>query len=166
MEFVGQRVLEASMQTCTLPVQPAAIEVGPGIYGREIISLDLSEYGDSLHTRHIRIPFSVYLKPRQFEWMFGEAEVRRLLPIFEIPLSDMSPAQAITAMRDPDSVLEIAQHVSAAIPDQSEAMEELLDNYGHLAGSPGSRFRAERVVQGSGSGRDSQSPVLCHSPRA
>jgi len=131
MEFVGHRVLEASMQTCTLPVQPAAIEVGSGIYGREIISLDLSEYGDSLHTRHVRIPFSAYLKPRQFEWMFGESEVSRLSPIFEIPLSDMSPAQAITAMRDPDAVLEIAGRVSAGIPDQSEEMEELLDNYGH-----------------------------------
>jgi len=129
MEFVGHLVLEASMQTCTLPVQPAAIEVGPGIHGREIISLDLSEYGDSLHTRHVRIPFSAYLKPRQFEWMFGEAEVCRLLPIFEIPLSDMSPAQAIAAMRDPGSVLEIAQHVSVQIPDQSEAMDQLLDHY-------------------------------------
>jgi len=129
VEFVGHRVLEASMQTCTLPVQPAAIEVGPGIYGREIISLDLSEYGDSLHTRHIRIPFSAYLKPRQFEWMFGEAEVRRLLPIFEIPLSDLSPAEAITAMRDPGAVLEIAQHVSVTIPDQSEAMDQLLHHY-------------------------------------
>lgn len=131
MEFVGHRVLEASMRTCTLPVQPAAIEVGPGIYGREIISLDLSEYGDCLHTRHVRIPFSAYLKPRQFEWMFGEAEVRRLLPIFEIPLADMSPTQAITAMRDPDAVLKIAQHVSAAIPDHSEATEELLNSYEH-----------------------------------
>jgi hypothetical protein len=131
MEFVGHLVLEASMQTCALPVQPAAIEVGPGIYGREIISLDLSEYGDSLHTRHVRLPFSAYLKPRQFEWMFGEAEVRRLLPIFEIPLSDISLAQAITAMRDPDAVLEIARRVSAGIPDQSEAMEELLNKYEH-----------------------------------
>ena len=129
MEFVGHRVLEASLQTCTLSVQPAAIEVGSGTFGREIISFDLSEYGDPLHTRHVRLPFSAYLKPRQFEWMFGEAEVRRLLPIFEIPLADMSPTQAITAMRDPDAVLEIARHASAAIPDQSEAVEELLDNY-------------------------------------
>ena len=131
MEFVGHRVLEASLQTCTLPVQPAAIEVGSGAFGREIISFDLSEYGDPLHTRHVRIPFSAYLKPRQFEWMFGEAEVRRLLPVFEIPLSDMPPAQAIVAMRDPEAVLEIARRVSVGIPDQSEAMEQLLDNYEH-----------------------------------
>ena len=129
MEFVGHGVLGASMARCTLPVQPASIEIGPGALGREIISFDLSEYGDPLHTRHIRIPFSAYLKPRQLEWMLGEAGVRRLLPIFEIPLADMSLAQAIAAMRDPDKVLEIARHTSVRIPDQSEAMEQLLDGY-------------------------------------
>ena len=47
------------------------------------------------------------------------------------PFADMSPTQAITAMRDPDAVLEIARHVSAAIPDHSEATEELLNSYQH-----------------------------------
>lgn len=131
MEFVGHRVLGASMDRSTLPVHPAAIEVGPGIRGREIVSFDLSEYGDPLHTRHVRLPFSVYLKPRQFEWTLGKAEIGRLLPIVEIPLSGMSPAQAITAMRDPDAVLEIARHVSVTIPDQSEPMGDLLDEYQH-----------------------------------
>jgi len=129
LEFVGHGVLSSSADRCRIPIQPAAIEVGPGIYGREIVSFDLSEYGDALHTRHIRIPFSAYLKPRQFEWMFGEAEVRRLLPIFEIPLCGMSPAQTIKAMRNPDAVLEIARHVSTEIPDESESMEDLLDEY-------------------------------------
>jgi hypothetical protein len=131
MEFVGHRVLEASMDRSTLPVQPAASEVGPGIRGREIVSFDLSEYGDPLHTRHVRLPFSAYLKPKQLEWTLGEAEIGRLLPIFEIPLAGLSPAQAIVAMRDPDAVLEIARRVSVGIPDQSEAMEQLLDNYEH-----------------------------------
>lgn len=131
MEFVGHRVLAATINTCPLPVQLAAIEVGPGARGREIISFDISEYGDPLHTRHLRIPFSAYLKPRQLEWMLGEAEVRRLLPIFEIPLAGLNPAEAITAMRDPDAVLEIAGNASVAIPDESEPMQSLLDEYQH-----------------------------------
>ncbi len=131
MEFVGHRVLEASMQTCTLSVQPAAIEVGSGTFGREIISFDLSEYGDPLHTRHVRLPFSAYLKPKQLERTLGEAEIGRLLPIFEIPLAGLSLAQTIVAMRDPETVLEIARRVSVGIQDQSEAMEQLLDNYEH-----------------------------------
>ncbi len=72
MEFVGHDVMAASMPTCALAVQPAAIEVGQGIYGREIISFDLSEYGDPLHTRHLRMPFSAYLKPKQLESELGK----------------------------------------------------------------------------------------------
>lgn len=131
LEFVGHGVLASSADRCGIPIQPAAIEVGPGIYGREIVSFDLSEYGDPLHTRHLRLPFSAYLKPRQLEWMLGEAEIGRLLPIFEIPLCGISPAQAIRAMRNPNAVLEITRRVSATIPDESGPMENLLDEYQH-----------------------------------
>ena len=90
LEFVGHRVLAASALECPVPVQLTSIEVGPGIQGREIVSFDLSEYGDPLHRRHIRVPFSAYLKPRRLEWALGEAGVRHLLPIFTIPLCGMS----------------------------------------------------------------------------
>ena len=129
VELIGHRVLAASKATCTLPVQLTAIEVGPGIGGREIVSFDLSEYGDPLHTRHIRLPFSAYLKPRQFEWLLGGAGVRRLLPIFTIPLSGMTPIQAIHTARNPDEVLELSRHASARIPNTSEAMENIVDEY-------------------------------------
>ena len=129
MEFVGHRVLAASAARCSVPVHLTAIEVGPGIAGREIISFDLSEYGDPLHLRHIRLPFSAYLKPRQFQWMLGEAGVRRLMPIFTIPLSGMTPAQAIHTARNPDEVLELSRHVSTRIPNGSGAMENLLNEY-------------------------------------
>jgi hypothetical protein len=131
MEFVGHRVLAASRETCVLSVQPAAIEVGPGTHGREIVSFDLSEYGDPLHTRHVRLPFSTYLKPRQLEWMFGEAQVHRLLPIFEIPLDALNPVEAIAAMRNPDAVLDIARRTSVIIPNASHATDSLLDQYEH-----------------------------------
>jgi hypothetical protein len=129
MEFVWHRVLAAAEAGAAVSVQPAAIEVGPEVRERELIAFDLSEYGDPLHTRHIRIPFSVYLKPRQFEWLLGEDEVRRLLPIFEIPLSGMTPQQAIVAARDLDAVLELSRHTSVAIPDASGPMEKLLGDY-------------------------------------
>jgi len=129
IEFVGHRVIALSSKRCNLSVQPAAIEVGPGIHGREVISFDLSEYGDPLDTRHIRMPFSAYLKPRQLEWALGEAEVQRLLPIFEIPLADTTSIQAISSMRDVDAVLNIARQISVHIPDESEPMNALLDEY-------------------------------------
>lgn len=129
MEFIGHRVLTASQESCTIPVQPAAIEVGPGSNGREIVSFDLSEYGDPLHTRHIRLPFSAYQKPRQMQWALGEEGVRRLMPIFEIPLTGMTQAEAIATARDPEAVVELSCHASAEIPEASAAMETLIDEY-------------------------------------
>jgi hypothetical protein len=129
LEFIGHRVLAASAATCSVPVQLTAIEVGPGSRGREIVSFDISEYGDPLHCRHIRLPFSIYLKPRRLEWALGKAELRRLSPIFEIPLFGMRPAEAIDVARNPASVLELSRCGSVRIQDQSEPMLTLLDAY-------------------------------------
>lgn len=129
MEYLWQRVFEAAGPKCRMPLQPAAIEVGPQDRGREIISFDLSEYGDPLDTRRIRIPFSVYLKPRQFEWLLGEEGVRDLLPIFEIPLAGLTPAQAIAAARDPERTRELAREASVRIPDASVETDGLIDAY-------------------------------------
>ncbi len=129
MEFLFQRVFESSRMVCEVPLQPAAIEVGPGAHGREIVSFDLSEYGDSLHTRHIRLPFSLYLKPRRFEWKLGAPGVDRLMPIFEIPLDGMTPQQAIKSARDPKEVSALARRTCMRIPDARASMENLLDEY-------------------------------------
>lgn len=129
IEFLGHGVLKASAKACPIPVQMTAIEVGPGPCGREIVSFDLSEYGDPLHCRHIRLPFSAYLKPRQLEWALGEAGVRRLLPIFEIPLAGMTMREAIEVSRDPDAAVRLSRRVCASIPDRSGPMEALVDAY-------------------------------------
>jgi hypothetical protein len=129
MEFIWHRVLAAGDVSDGVSVQPAAIEVGPGVHGREIIAFDISEYGDPLHTRQMRVPFSAYLKPRQFEWLLGEEGVRSLLPIFEIPLSGMTPARAIAVARDPVAVMSLARRSSVKIPDASLGMENLLSSY-------------------------------------
>jgi len=129
MEFVWHRVFEAAEPGTSISIQSAAIEVGPGNQGREIIAFDLSEYGDPLHVRHIRIPFSTYLKPRQFEWLLGEGEVQRLLPIFEIPLSGMTPLQAVMAARDPNRVVALSRKASVTIPNAAEPMNTVLNEY-------------------------------------
>ncbi len=132
-EYLGHRVLAQTASASPIPVQLTAVEVGPGPWGREIVSFDISEYGDPLHTRHIRVPFSAYLKPRHFEWALGEAGVRSLLPIFEIPLSGMTLREAIRTARDPGATVELARRATVRIPDYSDATAELLDGY---QGSP------------------------------
>ncbi len=128
-EYIGHRVLALASPLSSIPVQLTAIEVGPSPYGREILSFDISEYGDPLHTRHIRIPFSVYLKPRHFEWALGDARIRQILPIFEIPLAGMALREALRAARNPGAAAELARHPSARIPDHSTATSHLLATY-------------------------------------
>ena len=160
MEFVGHRAMITAAPLTTLPVQPAAIEVGPGIHGREIISLDLSEYGDPLHTRQIRIPFSAYLKPRRFQWSLGEPTVRSLLPILEIPLGGMTLPEAIAVARNPDAAIELARRVSTAIPDASGAMENLLDEYQSSAlAAFHERFHSELRKRTSAPADDDAMPI-------
>ena len=65
MEYVAYHVLSESQPACPIPVFPEAVDFGPQERGREMISLDISEYADPLHTRGVRIPFSVYIKPWQ-----------------------------------------------------------------------------------------------------
>lgn len=129
LEFVGHRVIGEAAGSSALPIQLTAIEVGPGAGGREIASFDLSEYGDPLDGRHIRLPFSTYLKPRQQLWALGAEGVRALLPLYEIPLGEMTAAQAIGVARDTAAVIGLSKHGSVTIPNESEPMDSLIDDY-------------------------------------
>jgi hypothetical protein len=129
LEFVGHQVLLEAGSQSLLPIEITSIEVGPGAYGREMVSFDLSEYGDPLDTRHIRIPFSAYLKPRQLTWCVGDSGVRNILPVFEIPAGSMSLDQSIATMRNPDAIVALSRQVTNRIPDYSDAMEALFGEY-------------------------------------
>jgi hypothetical protein len=129
LEFATHRILQLAIPRTSVPVQVTSIEVGPGATGREIVSIDLSEYGDPLHYRHIRLPFSVYLKPRKLVWMLGEETVRRLLPMFEIPLARMRIEEALRVMRSPEETCALSKDISAEIPDQSDGTLALVDEY-------------------------------------
>ena len=60
MEFLGRVVIELARAESEIPIELTAVEVGPSGRGREMISIDLSEYGDPLHTRTVRVPFSAF----------------------------------------------------------------------------------------------------------
>lgn len=137
MEFLAHRLKESAAPMCKIPVKLTAVEVGPTRYGREMISLDISEYGDPLNMRVIRVPFSLYLKPWQQRGVLGEGVVARMPPCFLIPLHEMDSKQGVRVMSDIEMVSLLAQRASAQIPDQSAAMDSLIDTY--LA-SPLGRF--------------------------
>ncbi len=130
LQFVAQRVKEAAAPLCALPVEITAVHVGPGASERrEIVSIDISEYGDPLQTRMIRAPFTKYLKP----WVTGLAHrlgVADQIPVFPtIPLHEMDIRQAIVTRQIREEVHDLARRACVRIPEEAEGTNRLVDSY-------------------------------------
>lgn len=130
MEFVAHRVKELAAPLCALPVEVTAVHVGPCVSRqREMISIDISEYGDPLQTRMIRAPFTNYLKP----WVTGLARslgVEGEIPTFPaIPLHEMDIRQAITLRQVEGEVHDLARRACVRIPEQNDGTARLMEAY-------------------------------------
>jgi hypothetical protein len=129
MEFLAHRVKQIAAPLTEIPVELTAIEVGPSDHGREMISIDISEYGDPLYSRTIRVPFSVYLKPWQQPWGFGANVLTNLQRLFVIPLQGIDWREGISMMRDQSLTADFAAHSSTKIPDETRGTGKLIANY-------------------------------------
>lgn len=130
IEFVAHRVKQKAARLSSLPVEITAVHVGPcSTSQREMISIDISEYGDPLHTRMIRMPFTNYRKP----WVTGLARrlgIEKEIPaIRSIPLHEMDFRQALKVRQVDRDVQELAHRACARIPLQEEGTSHLLDSY-------------------------------------
>lgn len=129
MEFFAHCVKELAAPRCGIPVEFTAVEAGPRLYDREMISIDLSEYGDPLHTRTLRVPFSIYHKPSQQRWLIGDEVLRGLPLILFIPLQGIGVREALEIRRDTQRTADLAARVSAAIPLEEAGTACLLAEY-------------------------------------
>lgn len=130
MEYLAQRIKWQAAPLSSLPVEITAVHVGPGAsLHREIVSIDISEYGDPLHTRMVRMPYTNYLKP----WKTGLAEdpvFGGSLPHFmAIPLFEMDVRQAVSCRQDQAAVKELALRACTRIPRHDEGTARFLDRY-------------------------------------
>ncbi|HEY5893859.1 MAG TPA: hypothetical protein VIT91_11565 [Chthoniobacterales bacterium] len=129
MEYLAHRIKELAAPRCQVPVELTAVETGPGDRGREMISIDISEYGDPLYSRLLRVPFSHYSKPKHQRWLLGEDLVKNLPDLFCIPLFEMDWLMGAAVMRDAELTAELATRASTRIPNNTEGMENLVDEY-------------------------------------
>lgn len=129
MEYLVWEVKRQSDGRCPIPVLLSAVLVPPQQRGREMISLDITEYGDPLNTRTIRVPFSVYLKPWRQGYVNGPDFNGDYPLIFLVPMQDMDFRQAMQAMRDPQSILALARATRMTIPQQAQGTGNLLEAY-------------------------------------
>lgn len=130
IEFLAHRIKHQAAKLTRLPVEITAVHVGPfRTKQREMISIDISEYGDPLHTRMIRMPFTNYLKP----WVTGLARdlgIDQEIPKMRaIPLHEIDVRQAIKVRQVRKDVLDLARRASVRIPLQERGTDRLLNEY-------------------------------------
>ena len=130
MEHLAHLIKRDAARGCSLPVEITARHVGPTISdAREMVSIDISEYGDPLQSRMIRIPYTMYRKP----WISGLIDRRslgsRVRSFFTLPLHEMTIADLIDRRHRPEVVLDLARRAGVSIPMQVAGMEKLLDSY-------------------------------------
>lgn len=121
MEFIAHEALRR-VSGSPLPIELGAIECPLSPRGREIVSLDLSEYGDPLAFRAVRLPFSLYLKARR---LLGPDAGHLAM----VPLHEMDLVTALQTRRDLERVRELARRTVVTIPEQPKGTANLLDGY-------------------------------------
>ncbi|WP_164100829.1 hypothetical protein [Candidatus Laterigemmans baculatus] len=129
MEYLAHLIQREAGAETQVPIQLTDVEVGSGERGRESIVIDISEYADPLHTRVIRVPFSVYLKPQGMAGALSEEMIRAVPLMFQIPMFEISETEAIEVMRSADLTAELASRAAVRIPDQSGPVGVLLERY-------------------------------------
>lgn len=129
MEYLAHRAMEKAQPLCSIPIELTAIQTPFSSRGREIVSIDLSEYGDPLQTRSIRVPFSIYYKPQQQKHFLGESIVSDLPLLFVIPLHELDYQKGCHVMRNCRLTADLARVASVRIPDLSEETNQLIDVY-------------------------------------
>ena len=129
MEHLAHKIKQVAAAVSEVPVELTAIEVGPGECGREMISIDISEYGDPLQTRSVRVPFTPYWKPWQQPDLMGGPALEGLKPIFVTPLPPIENFGGFELLHDPAQAAAAAHCVATVIPTLDDAMETMISQY-------------------------------------
>jgi len=129
IEHLAHQIKRETGRRCQIPVEITAVEVPPVLRGREVVSIDISAFGDPLYTRMVRIPFTAYRKPWEQGLATAAELAARIPPLFFIPPYEMQVGEALQVMQNAGLVSELAQRASVQIPDQARAMELLVECY-------------------------------------
>lgn len=130
MEHLAHLLKAEAAPLCEVPVEITAQHVGPGPSGvREMLSIDISEYGDPLGSRMIRIPYTVYRKP----WISGLMDrfgiTDRVPGFFTLPLHEMDVFKLIENRHDPELIIDLAHRAGAEITLSESGTRHLLESY-------------------------------------
>ena len=129
MEFFCHRVMLAARAHSELPITIADTAPGTTARGREGISLDITQYGDNLNMRSIRLAYSGHQKHKVYVNRVG-MEVANGTPIYAcVPRGKLGIEEIYDVRRSLESAREYAETVPAAIPRASRGWSRLVDDY-------------------------------------
>ena len=123
-EYLAHQWLKSASGNCEVPVQITAVAVGPGVEGREALSIDLSAFGDPLHNRSVRLPWTLYRKAA----LLGAPEEISRRPIVVVPAT-IGQSPPVAASQSLHEARQLARRSSTVIPEASMATEALITEY-------------------------------------
>ena len=128
MEYLAHLIItDLGKKYRGIPVMCTDVSVGQA---REAIALDLSMYGDPLHTRDVRCPFSTYQKHRVLKDKFGDRASQEIATLVTLPRTpDMSLSKMLHLRHDFDACCRFARHTETAIPESSAGVNALIRSY-------------------------------------
>lgn len=129
MEYFTQSIMHAAAAASRIPVVVNGTEVGRGGVGREAASIDLSEYGDPLGVRQIRVAFSTYQNHRIRPDVFGRQSSEDVPLLVTIPRRERPLLWMLEYARRADQAAMIARGEHATIPEATIGVSNLLDDY-------------------------------------
>jgi hypothetical protein len=129
IEYTAHLLLREARRASPTPVVFNGTKVGRGLNGRACVSIDFSHAGDPLDTRHVRTGFSTYQWHRYRPDIFGDRVAAGVLPMAVVPRHDRALLALLADGRSLASSRDLAQTTSAALPEVSGGVAELLQHY-------------------------------------
>ncbi len=132
VEFLYHRIKSSSSLPPSIP--PLVIgDISCCNKKREAISFDLSAYGNPLHKRSIRCPFSIYSKHLLRANIYGEVTAKAVGPLFCVPRRtaemELPLSKVLDIRKNVEETVQLAKMVTTQIPHQLEGIRALLEDY-------------------------------------
>ncbi|MBD3378979.1 MAG: hypothetical protein GF408_00760 [Candidatus Omnitrophica bacterium] len=129
MEYLAGRAILSARRETPVPVKTICAPERVCERGWEAVILDLSEYGDPLHTRMIRLPFSLYLKPWEEDTLAKDDIGGKKGLSCVIPGGGMKPEDFAKASGDPSRIIDLALRSEMFIPEAAGGTGAVIKEY-------------------------------------
>ena len=129
LEFLTHKIIKRSEGRVSIPLQITDVMVGAGKNGREIISLDLSAYGDPLYMRDIRCAFSTHQKHRVQRYKVGDSIAIGTPIQVSIPRKNLSLQEVLGIRRSYEDAVRLAKNSDTIIPSFDKRISAMISDY-------------------------------------